>query len=49
MGCVQNNKKIKIEINSEFMKKSPSKLTESDNIDYEYDNNRVGAYIKAIF
>lgn len=40
MGCVQNNKKIKIEINSEFMKKSPSKLTESDNIDYETINNK---------
>jgi hypothetical protein len=40
MGCVQNNKKIKIEINAEFMKKSPSKLTESDNIDYETINNK---------
>jgi hypothetical protein len=40
MGCVQNNKKIKIEINPEFTKKSPSKLTESDNIDYETINNK---------
>ena len=40
MGCVQNNKKIKIEINPEFTKKSPSKLTESDNIDYGTINNK---------
>ena len=40
MGCIQCNKKIKIEVESYNIIDSPSKMTESDIINFEEINNK---------
>ena len=40
MGCVQCNKKIIIEVQSDNITDSPSKITESNFIDFEEINNK---------
>jgi hypothetical protein len=38
MGCIQNNKKVQIEINENNIIDSPSKITESNEFDYSIIN-----------
>ncbi len=38
MGCIQNNKKVQIEITENNIIDSPSKITESNDFDYAIIN-----------